>query len=134
MPKLFPLPFGLAVRVPVEPETLAFQEFCRLWEPLRLIRTVQLLLPLTDRLTLNRSPHSSARLTDTVHPLDVGGGLVGVVVGGAVVPLALQDAVGNELLPFFITVMPKLLPAPFGVALTVPLVPVTFAFQEFCTV
>src|SRR5690606_39814106 len=52
MPKLLPLPFGVAVIVPLLPLMLAFQLFCRLWPPLRLMVTTQLLLPLTEKFTL----------------------------------------------------------------------------------
>jgi len=47
MPKLLPLPFGLAVSVPVVPVMVAFQLFCRLWLPLNVVFTVQLVAPLT---------------------------------------------------------------------------------------
>src|SRR5262245_20543007 len=69
MPKVLPLPFGRAVNVPDVPVTLAFQLFCRLWPLPRLMVTVQSVLPLTARFTLNRSDHSSALVTLTVHPL-----------------------------------------------------------------
>ena len=39
-------------------------------------------------------------------------------------------AVGAEVLPLEYSVMPKLLPLPFGVAVSVPVVPETSAFQE----
>src|SRR5690349_2780341 len=79
MPKLLPLPLGVAVRVPVVPETVAFQLLCRLWLPLSPIRTVQVLLPLTAKVTLKRSLHSSARATLTVQEPPPPGGVVGVV-------------------------------------------------------
>jgi hypothetical protein len=42
-----------------------------------------------------------------------------------------QLAVGVVLLPFLNSVIPKLLPLPFGRAVRVPLVPLTDAFQLF---
>ena len=56
-PKVLPLPFGLAVMVPLVPLTAAFQLFCRLWPPFRRSDTVQLVAPLTATFRLKRSPH-----------------------------------------------------------------------------
>src|SRR5690606_24668142 len=68
MPKLLPLPLGVAVRVPLVPLTEAFQELCRVWPLPRLIATRQALVPLTAKVTLKRSPHSWPRVTLTVQP------------------------------------------------------------------
>jgi hypothetical protein len=57
MPKLLPLPFGLAVRVWPVPVTVACQLLCSVWLPLSWMVTTQVLLPLTERFTLNRSDH-----------------------------------------------------------------------------
>ncbi|MEK8106152.1 hypothetical protein NKG94_15040 [Micromonospora sp. M12] len=57
IPKLLPLPFGVAVTVPLEPLTEAFQLFWTLWPPPRPRLTTQLLVPLTATFRLNRSPH-----------------------------------------------------------------------------
>src|SRR5689334_9008759 len=56
-PKLLPLPFGLAVTVPLVPLTAAFQLFWMLWPPFRLSVTTQLLALLTATLRLKRSPN-----------------------------------------------------------------------------
>src|SRR5687768_9839443 len=77
-PKLLPLPFGLAVTVPLVPLTAAFQLFCTLWPPPRPRETTQLLVPLTATLRLNRSPHFSP--ADSVAP-QLPGFEVGPVVG-----------------------------------------------------
>ena len=68
MPKLLPLPFGRAVSVCPLPVTVACQLFCSVWLPLRLMVTTQLFVPLTDRLTLNRSDHDCPGLTLTEQP------------------------------------------------------------------
>ena len=44
-----------------------------------------------------------------------------------------QVTVGQVQLPLAMIVTPKLLPLPFDWAVTVPLVPLTAAFQLFCT-
>src|SRR5690606_17921148 len=120
MPKLSPLPLGVAVRVPVEPDTEAFHEFCRLCDPLRRIETRQSELPDTARATLNRSPHSWLFVTVTLHASD-----------GSPPEADEQLAVGVAVLPLEYRVIPKLLPLPSGVAVSVPLVPATLAFHEF---
>ena len=68
MPKLFPAPFGVAVRVPLVPETVAFHEFCRVCPPCVWMETRHVELPDTASETLNRSDHSEDRVTETVQP------------------------------------------------------------------
>src|SRR5690606_23307782 len=97
---------------------LAFQLFCRLWPLPRLMVTTQLLVPLTEHVTLTRSVPDSPVLTSTrraapppppPHPAPLPGA-----------PPPRQEALGRLLLPLRQTVMPKLLPLPFGVAVRVP--------------
>src|SRR5262245_25499018 len=97
MPKLLPLPLGVAVSVPVVPETLALKLFCRLWPPCSAIRTVHELEPLTERFTLNRSVHSWPLLSPTLHSSALTG--AGVVVMPRL-GQAEQEAVGVLVLPF----------------------------------
>lgn len=74
--------------------------------------------------------------TDTdAEQAPVGGGVVGGgVVGGGVAGVPVHVAVGNAVLPFLYTVIPNASPDPFGVAVSVPDVPETLAFHEFCNV
>src|SRR5215468_9445664 len=66
MPKLLPLPFGRAVIVPLLPDNEVFQLLWMLWLPFNLMVTTQLLVPLTERLTLKRSDHDWPGLTLTL--------------------------------------------------------------------
>jgi hypothetical protein len=65
MPKEPPWPFGVAVRVPLAPETLAYQESWRLWPLPVLVVATQTLLPERAKLVMNRSPEESPAVTVT---------------------------------------------------------------------
>src|SRR5690606_21180614 len=106
MPKLLPLPFGRAVRVPLVPVMLAFQLFCRVWPLPRLMVTTQLLVPLTEKFTLNRSDHDSPGLTLTVQPPPPPPPPGGGWLSPPPPPPAAPPAVGVLLVPLRQTVLP----------------------------
>ena len=91
-------------------------------------------VPAVTRTVATNPPVHWFTVTIAEH-VPLGGGVVGGgVVGGGVLPLPVHEAVGNAVLPFLYSVIPKSLPEPFGLAVSVPDVPVTFAFHEFCSV